>query len=212
MSNTSLCQHHLLHRPPSYLVRTADGTYTSTTIDRIEALGTAAPPHLPRAASGGSTTGSAVNGAPASPGPPPPGSDAGGAPPGAGAGFVEQGFGSPVVQPASRGDLPGPQEGQDLPGRGATPSVGGGLGGAPQPPPAPRPASPERRLHSPERRLPSPAPAPPAPVPGFEPSLAAITEAQKLAKTASSALSFEDVKTAVKYLNDALRLLTTPRP
>jgi vacuolar protein sorting-associated protein VTA1 len=39
-----------------------------------------------------------------------------------------------------------------------------------------------------------------------------ITEAQKAAKYAVSALSFEDVHTAVRYLNDALRLLTTPQP
>ncbi|GAB4814574.1 hypothetical protein N2152v2_001620 [Parachlorella kessleri] len=48
------------------------------------------------------------------------------------------------------------------------------------------------------------------PVAGFQPSLAAITEAQKLSKTASSALSFEDVATAVKHLTEALALLTQP--
>lgn len=45
---------------------------------------------------------------------------------------------------------------------------------------------------------------------GHKPDLMAITEAQKLAKFAASSLSFEDVKTAVDYLNEALRLLTEP--
>lgn len=43
---------------------------------------------------------------------------------------------------------------------------------------------------------------------GFEPPLAAIVEAQKLVKSAGSALSFEDVPTAVKLLSDSLKLLT----
>ena len=46
------------------------------------------------------------------------------------------------------------------------------------------------------------------PTPGFQPSLASVTEAQKYAKYAASSLGFEDVPTAVKYLTDALRLLT----
>lgn len=50
----------------------------------------------------------------------------------------------------------------------------------------------------------------PQPVAGFKPSLHAVTEAQKLAKTAASALSFEDVPTAVKQLTEALTLLTQP--
>lgn len=45
---------------------------------------------------------------------------------------------------------------------------------------------------------------------GHKPDLMSITEAQKLAKFAASSLSFEDVKTAVDYLNEALRLLTEP--
>jgi hypothetical protein len=49
-----------------------------------------------------------------------------------------------------------------------------------------------------------------AAAPGHKPDLLAITEAQKLAKFASSSLSFEDVNTAVGYLNEALRLLTVP--
>lgn len=49
-----------------------------------------------------------------------------------------------------------------------------------------------------------------APVPGFQPSLPAVTEAQKSAKFAVSSLGFEDVDNAVKYLNQALKLLTSP--
>jgi len=48
------------------------------------------------------------------------------------------------------------------------------------------------------------------PAPGFKPSLNAVTEAQKFAKYAASSLGFEDVHTATKYLQDALRLLTQP--
>lgn len=46
--------------------------------------------------------------------------------------------------------------------------------------------------------------------PGFQPSTLAQTEAQKFAKYAVSSLSFDDVSSAVKYLNDALKLLTDP--
>lgn len=47
-------------------------------------------------------------------------------------------------------------------------------------------------------------------MPGYTPTLVAITEAQRLTKACSSALSFEDVPTAVRCLQDALRLLTQP--
>jgi vacuolar protein sorting-associated protein VTA1 len=46
--------------------------------------------------------------------------------------------------------------------------------------------------------------------PGYTPPLPAVLEAQKAAKCAVSSLSFEDVSSAVKFLNDALRLLTVP--
>lgn len=45
---------------------------------------------------------------------------------------------------------------------------------------------------------------------GFQPSLTAISEAQKQAKYAASSLGFEDVNTAIKQLTDALKLLTQP--
>jgi len=40
------------------------------------------------------------------------------------------------------------------------------------------------------------------------PPLPNLTEAQKLAKYAASSIGFEDVGTAVGYLQEALRLLT----
>lgn len=49
-----------------------------------------------------------------------------------------------------------------------------------------------------------------ASIPGFQPSLKAVTEAHKMCKSAASALAFEDVPTAIKLLNDTLRLLTQP--
>ncbi|GIL58850.1 hypothetical protein Vafri_13815 [Volvox africanus] len=48
--------------------------------------------------------------------------------------------------------------------------------------------------------------------PGYKPPLQVITDAQKQAKYAVSALSFEDIHTAVKHLSEALRLLTSPPP
>jgi vacuolar protein sorting-associated protein VTA1 len=94
---------------------------------------------------------------------------------------------------------------------------------APTPPPPP-PAVPVF--------VPAPLPvqAPPAPVaappsaaaaagpasyalpidPNYQPSLEALVEAQKVTKSAGSAMAFEDVPTAVKMLQDALHLLTRP--
>ena len=48
--------------------------------------------------------------------------------------------------------------------------------------------------------------------PGFQPGLAAVTEAQKNAKYAASALGFEDVQSAIKFLSKSLQLLTQPGP
>ncbi|KXZ46837.1 hypothetical protein GPECTOR_40g571 [Gonium pectorale] len=54
--------------------------------------------------------------------------------------------------------------------------------------------------------------APPPPLPaGYKPPLKTITDAQKQAKYAVSALSFEDIPTAVKHLTEALQLLTNPQ-
>ncbi len=54
------------------------------------------------------------------------------------------------------------------------------------------------------------APTAVTPIAGFEPSLTAVSQAQKFARQAASALGFEDVQTAVQNLTDALRLLTAP--
>ncbi|EFJ44337.1 hypothetical protein VOLCADRAFT_118821 [Volvox carteri f. nagariensis] len=48
--------------------------------------------------------------------------------------------------------------------------------------------------------------------PGYKPPVQMIMDAQKQAKYAVSALSFEDIPTAVKHLSEALRLLTSPPP
>jgi vacuolar protein sorting-associated protein VTA1 len=40
------------------------------------------------------------------------------------------------------------------------------------------------------------------------PSLAVLAEAQKAARSAASSIAFEDVGTAVRFLQEALRLLT----
>eukprot|EP00775_Hariotina_reticulata_P010309 gene10309-10468_t len=45
---------------------------------------------------------------------------------------------------------------------------------------------------------------------GYQPSPSAIAEAQKYSKYAASSLAFDDVSGAIKYLTDALKLLTTP--
>lgn len=51
----------------------------------------------------------------------------------------------------------------------------------------------------------------PQPVAGYQPGLREITEASKLTKSATSALQFEDVNTAVRLLTEALGLLTQPQ-
>ncbi|KIY91226.1 hypothetical protein MNEG_16739 [Monoraphidium neglectum] len=72
------------------------------------------------------------------------------------------------------------------------------------------------RAGAPPQPPPPPALAPaaaaqlPAPVPGYQPPLQAIQDAQKAAKYAVSSLSFDDISGAVKYLSEALRLLTQP--
>jgi hypothetical protein len=63
---------------------------------------------------------------------------------------------------------------------------------------------------------PPPPPPPPAAAPqaaavvGYRPAMKVVVEAHKMTKQAASALSFEDVPTAVKLLSEALRLLTRP--
>jgi len=62
--------------------------------------------------------------------------------------------------------------------------------------------------------VPASPPPPPAAAPqtaavaGYKPTMKAVVEAHKMTKQAASALSFEDIPTAVKLLNEALQLLT----
>ena len=85
------------------------------------------------------------------------------------------------------------------------------------PPPPPPPPLQQQQQQQPVTLPPPPAMVmPPGPSshiiidPNFEPPLEAVMEAQKVTKTAGSALAFEDVPTAVKYLQEALQLLTNP--
>lgn len=73
------------------------------------------------------------------------------------------------------------------------------------PPSYPRASPPAPSAHTPAPSIQR------SPVPGYAPSLAAITEAQKLSKYAVSSLGFEDIPTAIKNLKEALRLLTEPK-
>lgn len=85
----------------------------------------------------------------------------------------------------------------------------GFLGNAGQPviPPPQTPAAPQIQAASSQRH----EAALSAATPGYHPPLAAITEAQKMAKYAVSSLSFEDVPTAIKNLHKALELLTVAK-
>ena len=183
----------LLYRPPLYVVRAADGKYSTVTIDRIEAVGTS--PTAPAAPQGAAESDSD-------------------APTDAEPRASHQE--TPSRHPAAPAPPSGPPPPPQAPARPSPSPQAPHRATAPSPPPRATPsASPALR---PIASAPTPRPLSSAPRPngnaaaasGFEPSLVAITEAQKLAKTAASALSFEDVRTAVKYLNDALRLLTQP--
>lgn len=48
------------------------------------------------------------------------------------------------------------------------------------------------------------------PAASYQPPLQAITEAQKYSKYAASSLGFEDIPTALKYLQQAMDLLQEP--
>lgn len=135
--------------------------------------------------------------------------------------------------PVAQLNVPKPRsEGVDLSrmGLGGSSAAAGGTapssaGGAypPAPPAAPAAAAPQppppaaaAALH-PARSAAAPAAAAPAavavpqPVPGYQPGLREITEAAKLTKSATSALQFEDVNTAVRLLSEAIGLLTQPQ-
>ena len=104
-------------------------------------------------------------------------------------------------------NVPKPRsEHADLSSLGLGGSGGAPSGAAPPPPPAaPRAAAPA----APAAAAAAPPPRPAA-VPGYHPGLREISEASKLAKSATSALQFEDVATAVRLLSEALGLLTAP--
>lgn len=74
------------------------------------------------------------------------------------------------------------------------------------PPPPPAASAPPATAAAPYSM--PPAPLPVTATPGYKPSLAAVTEAQKNARYAVSALNHEDIATAVKNLTAALNLLT----
>ncbi|BDA46061.1 probable vacuolar protein sorting-associated protein VTA1 homolog at N-terminal half [Coccomyxa sp. Obi] len=125
----------------------------------------------------------------------------------------------PDSSPPSIAAIPPPADGGS-PGSAAAPPSPPPVGARP-PPQAPFAASRPPPTPGPPPAQSLPMPPPPAvsqgptatagiPVPtaGFKPSLAAITEAHKLAKYGASSLGFEDVPSAVKYLTDALKLLT----
>jgi len=90
---------------------------------------------------------------------------------------------------------------------------------APTPPPPPPAAPVFVPAPLPVRAPPAPVAAPPSagpasyalPIdPNYQPPLEALVEAQKVTKSAGSAMAFEDVPTAVKMLQNALHLLTRP--
>lgn len=169
-------------RPPSYLVRLADGQYVDTTDDRLRQLNVPRPRSEPSSLdslpSGGLPTGTVA--------PPPPA--AGGA-------------GGQLYPPPATGVPPSPPP-QQQPPAGSPPRVPPAHRHAPSAPPAQPP---------PAAAAAAPFVLAPQPVPGFEPGLREIADAAKLTKSATSALQFEDVRTAVKLLTEALGLLTQPR-
>ncbi|PNW84454.1 hypothetical protein CHLRE_03g145227v5 [Chlamydomonas reinhardtii] len=199
--------------PPTYLVKTQDG-------DELAASASQLGPPLTAAATASAPTSGGPASISAAPPPPPPadllGGHYGGAstsssrsvatppPPPPGPAASSSAYPS-MSGPGSYGAPPGPS----APPPPAPPAYGYGA-----PPSAPAAPAWPGAQHSAPPAPPAPAPAP-APAasyslpPGYKPPLTVITEAQKAAKYAVSALSFEDVHTAVRYLNDALRLLTT---
>lgn len=93
---------------------------------------------------------------------------------------------------------------------GAYPPAPPAAAAAPQPPPPAAAAPTARTAAAPAAAAPA-AVAVPQPVPGYQPGLREITEAAKLTKSATSALQFEDVNTAVRLLSEAIGLLTQPQ-
>ncbi|KAL4437362.1 hypothetical protein ABPG75_004501 [Micractinium tetrahymenae] len=175
------------HWPPSYLVRLADGNYVDTTDDRLRQLNVPRPRSEPSSLDS-LPSGSLPTGAFSAPPPPltPPS-----APPAAGGGlYPPPATGVPPPPPASSPSRAPPAD-RHGPSAPAAPAAA-----AAAPPAAPA--------------APAAYAAVPQPLAGYEPGLREITDASKLTKSATSALQFEDVRTAVKLLTEALTLLTQP--
>jgi vacuolar protein sorting-associated protein VTA1 len=150
--------------------------------------------------------GTAVTVGPAEPGPDgvPPPRDA--PPPGAG---VVEGLADPAAwRPLYKIKLDGAKKGVVVPDTRLAGWTRGGGDAGPAPLPPAQPSAPLPPFAAPH---PPPEPSAPASTSAstpYVPPLAAVTEAQKAAKMAASACGFEDIPTAVRYLQDALRLLT----
>jgi len=91
----------------------------------------------------------------------------------------------------------------------------GAGGGVPPPATSSSPPPPFAAPHAPPAAAAATPSAPPIPPPSSSttappavPSLAVLAEAQKAARSAASSIAFEDVGTAVRFLQEALRLLT----
>ncbi|GLC66007.1 hypothetical protein PLESTF_000371800 [Pleodorina starrii] len=194
--------------PPSYLIQTADGKEHAVTAQQLAppppggistpamtaASPAATPPHHPPAAPASPPR------APSPPPvlhPPPPAPPAppshpayGATAPSAPAPFPSL-YGGHAAPPTPAGPqaYPHSYSGPALSAAGAGAQRYGYGNGAPTPPAAHIPSLP----------------------PGYKPPVALIMDAQKQAKYAVSALSFEDIHTAVKHLSEALRLLTSPQ-
>lgn len=144
-------------------------------------------------------------------GPPPPGPEGGPPPkdaPPAGEGVVEELVDPAAWRPAYRVKMAGAKKAVVVSDtRLASWARGGSDGSASAPPPSTSSPPPFAAPHAPPPPS-APAASAAAASPAPMPSLAAMTEAQKLAKSAASSIAFEDVPTAVRYLQESLRLLT----
>ncbi|KAG2495255.1 hypothetical protein HYH03_006528 [Edaphochlamys debaryana] len=183
--------------PPSYLVKTSEGAEVAAEASELASPLPASAPSAPSAplppppAARPYSQPSPPRAPPppaVPPPPPPPAHGAAGAPgyPSVGSGHFGMGMGAPPPQ-----QPPAPPAAPSGYGWGAQ------LAAQPTPPPQQQPQQ-------------QPMPTFTVP-PGNKPSLQVITDAQKQAKYAVSALSFEDTVTAVKHLTEAIRLLTQPQ-
>lgn len=183
------------HWPPSYLVRLADGAYVDTTDDRLVQL------NVPRPRSEGADLAD-LGGEGAAAAPPPPAA-AGAGSGGSGGMYPPPATAMPPSAPPAAPSAPPPPP----PAAASPPRAPPPAAAVPRPMPVPPAAAPAAVAAV----APAPATLPPRAVPGYQPGLREITDASKLTKSATSALQFEDVATAVRLLTEALTLLTQPR-